>query len=66
LALRNPLDTKQQDLATVKSNSLYKNISAPAPVVREKPKRKAVETPPPPSSYSVEVIRGNKTDVTKF
>jgi pilus assembly protein CpaB len=66
LALRNPLDTKQQDLATVKSNSLYKNVSAPAPVVREKPKRKTVEISPPPAFYSVEVIRGNKTDVTKF
>jgi pilus assembly protein CpaB len=67
LALRNPLDTKQQDLATVKSNSLYKNISAPPPVVRGKTKRKTVEAPaPPPPFYSVEVIRGNKTDVTKF
>jgi pilus assembly protein CpaB len=66
LALRNPLDTKQQDLATVKSNSLYKNISAPTPVVRERPKRKTVEVPPAPAFYTVEVIRGNKTDVTKF
>jgi len=66
LALRNPLDTKQQDLATVKSNSLYKNISAPAPVVRERPKRKTVEIPPAPAFYTVEVIRGNKMDVTKF
>ena len=66
LALRNPLDTKQQDLATVKSNSLYKNISAPTPVVRERPKRKTVEIPPAPAFYTVEVIRGNKMDVTKF
>ena len=66
LALRNPVDTKQQDLPTVKSNSLYKNISAPTPVVRTRPKRKTVEIPPAPAFYSVEVIRGNKTDVTKF
>ena len=66
LALRNPLDTKQQDLATVKSNSLYKNISAPTPVVRERSKRKTVEIPPAPAFYTVEVIRGNKMDVTKF
>ena len=66
LALRNPLDTKQQDLASVKSNSLYKNISAPTPVVRERPKRKTVEIPPAPAFYTVEVIRGNKMDVTKF
>lgn len=66
LALRNPLDTKQQDLATVRTNSLYKNISAPTSVVRERPKRKTVEAPPGPAVYTVEVIRGNKTDVTKF
>jgi pilus assembly protein CpaB len=66
LALRNPLDTKQQDLATVKSNSLYKNISAPTPVVRERPRRKTVEMPPAPAFYTVEVIRGNKTDLQKF
>jgi pilus assembly protein CpaB len=66
LALRNPLDTKQQDLASVKSNSLYKNISAPMPVVRERPKRKTSELPPAPAFYTVEVIRGNKTDLQKF
>jgi pilus assembly protein CpaB len=66
LALRNPLDTKQQDLATVRTNSLYKNVSAPTPVVRERPRRKTVEAPPAPAFYTVEVIRGNKTDVTKF
>jgi pilus assembly protein CpaB len=66
LALRNPVDTKQQDLPTVKSNSLYKNISAITPVVRERPKRKTVEMPPAPTFYTVEVIRGNKTDVQKF
>src|SRR5947207_1001148 len=49
LALRNPVDTKQQDLPTVKSNSLYKNISAITPVVRERPKRKTVEMPPAPA-----------------
>ena len=66
LALRNPVDTKQQDLPTVKSNSLYKNISAITPVVRERPKRKTLEMPPPPAFYTIEVIRGNKTDVQKF
>jgi pilus assembly protein CpaB len=66
LALRNPVDTKQQDLPTVKSNSLYKNISATAPVVRERPKRRTVEVPPAPAFYTVEVIRGNKTDLQKF
>jgi pilus assembly protein CpaB len=66
LALRNPLDTKQQDLASMRTNSLYKNVSAPMPVVRERHKRKTVELPPAPDLYTVQVIRGNKTDLQKF
>jgi len=66
LALRNPLDTKQQDLASMKTNRLYKNISAPTPVIHQRPKRNTVEIPAAPAFYTVEVIRGNKTDVTKF
>ena len=66
LALRNPLDTKQQDLASMRTNSLYKNVSAPMPVVRERHKRKTVQLPPAPDLYTVEVIRGNKTDLQKF
>src|SRR6202166_2060425 len=31
LALRNPLDTKQADVAAVKANSLYKYVSEPTP-----------------------------------
>jgi pilus assembly protein CpaB len=66
LALRNPLDTNQQELPSMKTNSLYKNISAPSPVIRQKPRRNPAEIPPAPAFYTVEVIRGNKTDVTKF
>ena len=66
LALRNPLDTKQQDLASMRTNSLYKNVSAPMPVVRERHKRKTVQLPPAPDLYTVQVIRGNKTDLQKF
>jgi len=66
LALRNPLDTKQQDLASMRTNSLYKNVSAPMPVARERHKRKTVELPPAPDLYTVQVIRGNKTDLQKF
>ncbi len=66
LALRNPLDTKQQDLASMRTNSLYKNVSAPMPVVRERHKRKTVELPPAPDLYTVQVIRGNKTELQKF
>ena len=66
LALRNPLDTKQQDLASMRVNSLYKNVSAPMPVVRERHKRKTVELPQAPDPYTVQVIRGNKSDLQKF
>ena len=66
LALRNPLDTKQQDLASMRTNSLYKNVSAPMPVARERHKRKTVQLPPAPDLYTVQVIRGNKTDLQKF
>ena len=68
LVLRNPLDTRQQDLNSVGTNSLYRRISAPAPVVvaKPRPKRAAVEAPPAPTVYSIEVIRGNKKDEQKF
>lgn len=66
LALRNPLDTKQQDLAALKSNVLYKDVSAP---VAPRPRMKHVAVPTAPSAppvYQVEVYRGDKKDVTKF
>jgi pilus assembly protein CpaB len=69
LALRNPLDTKQQDLGSVSTGTLYRGVSAPAPVTTPRPKstkRTVVLTPAPPQSYSVEVIKGTKKDVTKF
>jgi pilus assembly protein CpaB len=66
LALRNPLDTRQEDLAGVKTGSLYKNGSPPvAAAPRVRPKTVAV-APPPPSVYTVEMIKGDKRDVTKF
>lgn len=65
LALRNPLDTKQEELASVKTGALYKN-GAPAPVVRAAPKRVIVDVTPAPSVYTIEMIKGDKRDVTKF
>lgn len=65
LALRNPLDTKQEDLAAVRSGALYKNVSAPA-MPQPRPKRATVAPPPAPAVYEIEVIRGEKKDVTKF
>jgi pilus assembly protein CpaB len=69
LSLRNPLDTKQQDLGMVNNNSLYRGA---APVrstttiasARLRPKPTAVA--PAPSVYSVEVIKGDKKEETKF
>src|SRR5271167_4999500 len=45
LALRNPLDTKQEDVAAVKSNSLYKNVSEPTAAPRSRPKHVAEALP---------------------
>jgi len=71
LALRNPLDTKQQELASVNTGSLYKGVPTPVHVAAPaRPKSIKRTTPVPvtamPSGYSVEVIKGTKKDVTKF
>ncbi|MGH9502972.1 MAG: Flp pilus assembly protein CpaB [Terriglobales bacterium] len=70
LALRNPLDTKQQELSAVNTASLYKGVSTPAPVTAPRPRMVRRATPAPvttlPSTYSVEVIKGTKKDITKF
>lgn len=67
LALRNPLDTKQTDIAAARSGGLYK-IPAPAPVSapRTHYKPAKVEAPPAPQKFSVEVYRGDKKDVQNF
>lgn len=71
LALRNPLDTKQQELSSVSTGTLYKGVPTPAPAVASKPKssRHVVVTKtaePPPPTYSVQVIKGTKTQEQKF
>ena len=68
LALRNPIDTKKEELAGTKVGGLYRGIPtavapAPRPKVVKAPK---VDAPPPSTGYKVEVIRGNKKDETKF
>jgi pilus assembly protein CpaB len=69
LTLRNPLDTKQQDLGLVSTNTLYRGSTPVRPAatatIRPKPKTVAV-APAAPSVYSVEVIKGNKKEETKF
>ena len=68
LALRNPVDTKQLDLAAARASGLYsRGAPSTPPPVRTSTAKKLVQAPPaPPAPYKVEVIRGNKTDETKF
>jgi pilus assembly protein CpaB len=72
LALRNPLDTKQDDVPPSVSRALYRGAAPPPPTPvhvpahREAPPKAA---PPPPAStgVSVEVYQGDKKpDVVKF
>jgi pilus assembly protein CpaB len=66
LALRNPLDTNQASLPAVNAHSLYEQSGTVA-VLRAKPKAvHAAQKPAPPTDFPVEVIRGNKRDVTKL
>lgn len=69
LALRNPLDTSQSEVAAVGIHSLYPSQKMPASTTvahsRTKPAPVA-QAPAPPSSYPVEVIKGDKRDVTKL
>jgi pilus assembly protein CpaB len=71
LSLRNPLDTKAEDVAAANSRGLYKGLPAPDPVVTHAPVHhttqvKPVEAPPPSTGISVEVFEGNKPkDVVK-
>lgn len=68
LSLRNPLDTKQTEIASVNTGYLYRG--GPAPPVATKPhevKHTAAAQPAPtPSPYTVEVIEGPKQETTKF
>ena len=68
LTLRNPVDTKQQDLNATKANTLYKNVQALAPAPRVSTVKKApvAAPPPPPGVYKVEVYKGTKADEVKF
>jgi pilus assembly protein CpaB len=71
LALRNPLDTKQGDVASSNSRGLYKGMAAPATPKNTVPVHKVTTAkviPPPPVStgVSVEVYQGDKKpDVVK-
>ncbi|PYY09292.1 MAG: Flp pilus assembly protein CpaB [Acidobacteria bacterium] len=70
LALRNPLDTFQQKLPSVRNTTLYTGVApSPTPAVMKMPKIKRAlmnQPPPAPPVYSIEVIKGNKKDSVKF
>jgi pilus assembly protein CpaB len=70
LALRNPLDTRQEDVTSSNARGLYKGL-APAPVekapVRHMAVKAPVVAPPTPTGVSVEVYQGDKkAEVVKF
>lgn len=71
LALRNPLDTRSEDVAAASERGLYKGVPPP-PTTEHAPVHRVVAravTPPPPtapSGISVEVYQGDKKpDVVK-
>jgi pilus assembly protein CpaB len=68
LALRNPLDTKEEDLAATRSGALYKNLPQPVHVAAAppRPKPSVAVAPPVPTAYTVEVYKGDKKEETKF
>ena len=68
LALRNPLDSTQQNLSAVRSATLYRGAEPVARPVTVKSHTGKVKlaTPPTSSAYSVEVIRGHDLSTTKF
>ncbi len=70
LSLRNPLDDKKGQVAPVENASLYRGSTPEAPkaeVKRHAATRKAAAPVAAPAPvYALEVIRGDKRDVTKF
>ncbi len=64
LALRNPLDTKQDEVPSSNSRGLYRGVSTPAPaqpVLHHTITKKVVPPPPPASTgVSIEVYQGDK------
>lgn len=64
LALRNPLDTKQDQVAAASARGLYKGLAAPepvkAPVHRVSTPKPAAAPPPASTGVKVEVYEGEK------
>jgi pilus assembly protein CpaB len=72
LSLRNPLDTRQDDVAAAGARGLYKGLAAaapppPVPAHVHPVKQKTVQPPPSPNVLSVEVYQGEKKEeIVKF
>jgi pilus assembly protein CpaB len=68
LALRNPLDTKQDDFPSSNSRGLYRGLAAPAPtkpvVHHAFTKMVTPALPPPSTGVSIEVYQGDKKPET--
>ena len=64
LALRSPLDTRQDEVAAANSRGLYRGAAAPAPVRRAPHPQPVTVTPAPAPSRGVEVeiYEGDKKD----
>jgi len=65
LALRNPMDTSQSDVAAIGMHSLYQKTEMPPPVFHPKAPKPVTVTQAPALPPTVEVIKGDKRDVTK-
>lgn len=69
LTLRNPVDTKQQDINATKANTLYKNVAAPAPPPprpSSRVKKPSVVQPAQPDVYEIKIYKGTKEEEKKF
>src|SRR6267142_4826245 len=67
LALRNPLDTRREQIGATRASSLYPGLVQPVSEVKPRVRRQTIPvTVVPPSGYAVETIRGSKRDETKF
>lgn len=69
LALRNPLDTRQEEVAAASARALFHGMAPPAPTNPAPAHRAVVKTVPPPipasTGVSVEVYQGDKRQEVK-
>jgi pilus assembly protein CpaB len=67
LSLRNPLDTKKGGIGATHASSLYPGEKPVASDPKPRAHKVVAKAPaPPPTSYTVEMIRGSKRDEKKF